>query len=402
MSTALATSEDYARDVLCRLFPPPLQVGPASGGTGPASFLLLPSTRRLRLVVPAGAPRAAARAVSRQLTGRRARTRAARVITALGVATGAVDRLADRLHVTGPPGADSVLKQLADVLGSDALLLTMPVGPPRATRKPVLQVTDRAGHVLAFVKVGHDALTDALVVAEEQALARVAELRLRRVRPPRTLAGLRWNGLVLLVLEPLPITQGRRLQGPAAREALLDVVRDAAQAGPGSGTPQRPDALLSRLRARLTSCGAPAGTLLRALDETERDLPALQLGGWHGDLNPGNVALRASGPLVWDWERYEEDVPVGFDLLHHDLHREIFERGVPPLAAAQQLLSDAVATLAPLGIGADAARATARLYLVTVGARYLGDQQAEAGAVLGLVDTWIVPALADGAREDRA
>ena len=193
------------------------------------------------------------------------------------------------------------------------------------------------------------------------------------------------------------MSSGRRLQGAAARQALLEVVREVA----GDAAPGPADSVVARLRARLLACGPGARGLLDALDDVARTLPDLRLGGWHGDLNPGNVALRAEGPLVWDWERYEDDVPVGSDLLHHDLHRDITERGVAPLEAAQRLLAEAPATLAPLGVGPAAADTTARLYLLAVGARYLGDKQAEAGAVLGLVDTWIVPALSGGTREDR-
>jgi hypothetical protein len=212
---------------------------------------------------------------------------------------------------------------------------------------------------------------------------------------PRVLADLRWNGLALLVLEPLPVAHGRPLRGGAARAALLDVVREVAQA---AAAPAVPAALVARLRARLDACGSAAAGLHRALDDLERDLPPLRLGGWHGDLNPGNAALRADGALVWDWERYEDGVPLGADLLHHDLHRDITERGVPPLEAARRLLGGAAAALAPLGPDPAAADATARLYLLAVAARYLGDGQAEAGAVLGRVDDWVVPALAGGVR----
>ena len=115
----------------------------------------------------------------------------------------------------------------------------MPVGPPRATRKPVLQVTDRGGRVLAFVKVGHDPLTAGLVAAEGQALARVAGLDLRRVRaaPAAGRPALeRPRAARARAAAHRPGTPAARARPPA--RALLEVVLDVAQAGasPGAGT----------------------------------------------------------------------------------------------------------------------------------------------------------------------
>jgi hypothetical protein len=95
---------------------------------------------------------------------------------------------------------------------------------------------------------------------------------------------------------------------------------------------------------------------------------------------------------VWDWERFETGVPLGFDLLHHDLQESITLLDADPRVAATRLLRGAAATLAPLDVGAGA-ESVARLYLVTLACRYLVDGQADAGAALGQVDQWLLPAL---------
>ena len=104
--------------------------------------------------------------------------------------------------------------------------------------------------------------------------------------------------------------------------------------------------------------------------------------------------------LVWDWERFEVGVPVGFDLLHHDLQHAVTVRSVEPGRAARTLLAQAPATLAPLGIDAASAHTVVLDYLLTLAVRFSRDRQSEAGAPLGRVQEWLVPALAGAA--DRA
>lgn len=385
----------YAASVLQQLYPAPLQVsGEQPGATDVrARYLLLPTPAQVRIVVPAGHPKAGARAVLRQLTGHRPRTRLARLLLGLAVRSGGADRLArGTLVVTGPPGADSVEHVLRRVLGRERLLLGLPVSPPRANRKPVVQVCDESGRGLAFVKVGHDPLTRELVAAEAASLDLVRAAGLAHVRVPEVLARLEWHDLSLLVLEPLPLPR-RRLGGEAADAALLQLVREIAQVGGTTTHPFLRSPVRASLQAQLAACGPRADRLvahLAALDEVPVDLVH---GAWHGDLNPGNVALVPGRSMVWDWERFERDVPLGFDVLHHDLHHAVTMVATPPREAAAHLLASAPDRLAGLGVTPDAARLTARLYLLALAARYLRDNQAEAGSELGDVETWLLPAL---------
>ena len=108
---------------------------------------------------------------------------------------------------------------------------------------------------------------------------------------------------------------------------------------------------------------------------------------------PGNVAL-TSGPCpVWDWERYESDVPLGFDLLHHDLQDALTRQGKEPATAAAELLRAAPELLARWGHDPVQADLVCRAYLITLADRYLADDQEGAGARLGVVQNWILPVL---------
>ena len=77
----------------------------------------------------------------------------------------------------------------------------------------------------------------------------------------------------------------------------------------------------------------------------------------------------------------------------------------PPVEAARALLAGAARTLARFRPAGRRGGLVAVLYLVELAARYLRDRQAEAGARLGHVDAWLLPAveehLAGSARDTR-
>jgi hypothetical protein len=96
--------------------------------------------------------------------------------------------------------------------------------------------------------------------------------------------------------------------------------------------------------------------------------------------------------LVWDWERFTLGVPMGFDAVHYELQRLV--QGDPDAeGAVERTVARAPELLAPFDVPAEAAELTALLYLIDLAARYLADRQAEAGARLGVLGTWLLPVL---------
>src|SRR5690606_3700758 len=160
-----------------------------------------------------------------------------------------------------------------------------------------------------------------------------------------------------------------------------------------------PGEAAGRLRAALAGIGERHG-------DTE-----VVFGSWHGDFTPWNIGGADGALLVWDWERFTTGVPVGFDALHHRLQRAVSDPAADPAEAAAGCVRDAATTLAPFAARqapaepawAEPAQAglVARLYLAELAARYLADRQAEAGARLGDVGAWLIPALAEGVRETK-
>jgi len=166
---------------------------------GVSNFGLVPGLRRPPLLVPAEQHVAAA--AVHHFSGQR--SRAARITTkmfSLVLASGFGDAvLRGRVQVDTLPAAETIETYLAAVLGQD-IMVSMYLGPPRANRKPVLQVLTPDGNPVAFAKVGINALTCRLVRAERDALARLDKADLADISLPRVLHHDQWHGLEVLVL----------------------------------------------------------------------------------------------------------------------------------------------------------------------------------------------------------
>lgn len=379
-----------ARALLQLLYPSPYGLEPGTHDER-VRFAAVPRAGAPRLLADARSPRLASRAIRRQSRSPRLRLRAAGSALALATRTGWYHRLPGaQVVVYGPDGAASIEDPLRAVLGCDAVRVAMSIGPRRANRKPVLQVADGRGHVVAFAKVGHNDLTRSLVRGEAESLTALGARHWSVVNVPTVLGLVDWQDLTVLVLEPLRLPR-LRPRGAPARDRLRRVVTEIATIGGDCSVPWHRHRLRHRLHERLSRSGA-AAPWLRELNRLPPGV-VLRTGAWHGDLNPGNIALSARRCPVWDWERFEPDVPVGFDLLHHDLQEAITQRRTPPLAAVAQLLRSAPATLSPWGHDSDQADAVCRAYLIALADRYLADDQAAAGASLGQVDEWLLPVL---------
>jgi len=379
------------------------RAGAARGGAargGAVEFAVFPRERNPVLLVPLRPRRAAAAALRgyKASGDTRDRLRFALAATAAGAGLG---RLApDRIRIEPSPvthpagvaatGPGDIAGYLRSVLGGD-VSVALHIGAPRANRKPVLQVISPGGELTGFVKVSLNPLTADLVRAEAAALELLAGAPLAHLRPPRLLHHGRWRGHEVLVQEAFrPGWPAGRLAGLTAAMTELAQVRGISRR-PAVSSPYWQD-----LRARLAALRSGlAGPLLAALGSlaATADGVTLAFGAWHGDWTPWNMTMSGGQATVWDWERFATGVPVGYDAVHYRLQGDIVRGGADPTAAAEAVLTGASGILAPFGIEPGAAGLVAALYLTELAARYVSEGQAEAGARLGKIDTWLLPAL---------
>lgn len=227
----------YLTEVLRTLYPG----GPAAGGE---EYLVLPHARRPRLLVPAGARRAAATAVRYGGEPGSWHARLLRTTIAAALRAGGGGLLGARVRVET---AGSVAPHLRKLLGAP-VLLGIHIGPARANRKPVLQLLGPAGEMVGYAKLGIGPLTDALVRAETAALTALAYPRLARVTVPQVRHAGRWSGHPLLVQSAVPVWRPRAALRP---ERLALAMRELAGCLGTSSEPLASSRYWRQLRLRL-------------------------------------------------------------------------------------------------------------------------------------------------------
>ena len=386
-----ALRTQYLAEVLELLYPAPCDT---AGGAGApiTEYVVVPDARRPRLLVPNTSRRVAAAAVRRyaEPQSRTARLKRDAVVAALR--TGASGMLLrDRIKVTGP-AAESIDGHLREALGRE-LSVSIHIGPARANRKPVLQLISPDGETFGFGKLGTGPLTRRLVQAETAALGTLGAAGLTRLAVPTVLHAGQWHGLQVLIQSALPVWLPR---APLTPRRLVAAMLDVAGCRGYHSGPLVGSAYWAELRGRLAAVGDRAeGVALTSAAEllaTHAGQHTLRYGAWHGDWAPWNMANLADALLVWDWERFATGVPAGFDAVHHELQRRIQSTG-DAADAVEATVRRAGELLAPFGVADGARELTALLYLIDLAARYLADRQAEAGARLGVLGTWLLPVL---------
>ncbi|HEX6497973.1 MAG TPA: hypothetical protein VF054_02965 [Micromonosporaceae bacterium] len=384
-------------EVLRLLYPEPCEVSSELAGDVVADYVLVPNTRRPRLLVPANSARVASAAVRRYAEVRTRTGRFKRGAAAAALRTGASHMLMrDRIRIVAPPAddgqpVDTVDRYLRRSLGRP-VSLAVHIGPARTRRTPVLHVLAQNGDTLGYAKLGSGELTRRLVRTETVALTALSRVPLRGVTVPGVVHTGVWRGNTVLVQSGLPVD---RPHVPLSRDRLTDAMREVSRCLGTTVAPVAASEYWSGLRARLAEVGDhPDGrTLGMAADllVAARGDTRLTFGSWHGDWTPWNMIALDDTLLVWDWERFASAVPLGFDALHHDLQVRLTT--VDANEAVEVSLARAAEALRPFGVPADAADLTATLHLIELAARYLADRQSPEAGQLGLLGTWLLPVL---------
>ncbi len=245
--------------------------------------------------------------------------RLAQEVLALGVRTGSLEWLpVGRLAAPVGPGLEDFVRTQVP----DAVSLGVILGPPRANGKPVLQVFGPDGRTLAFGKVGHDERAACLVSREGRVLLDPTLSALPSIDIPEVIFAGQWNGLEILLLTPMSAAQSRASSWTVPMAEMVELAQSAAVTHELLARSSYWAALVDRLAALKPSPSAPGSELQAAVSEALGDLE-LGFGRWHGDWAPWNMG-RVGGRLqLWDWEQSSAGVPLGFDLVHFLVQREL-------------------------------------------------------------------------------
>lgn len=347
-------------------------------GREPA-LLVLPSRRRPRLLVPSDVP-AASCMLRRHSPGRAQRL--GQELLAAGQRRRLLNWVPLSRLLTVDESGLGIETLVKDQLGASARVGVL-LGPPRANAKPVLQVFDAQGSTIAFGKVGGNDTSRALVRAETKTLVALSRLGLQAVEIPAVLWNGNWRGLEVLLISPMSSSQERASSWDLPAEAM----REVAETEGVQISALDASAYLAELVRRCELLFDPGTGARGALAELTGAFGSLELrfGRWHGDWAPWNMGIASHGVQVWDWERSCSPVPLGFDVAHFSLQREIRTRADAPIAA-RAVLRETRRTLSQWYPADDVieqqAAATVMMYLVEIQCRYRADTAGMPGPAL--------------------
>jgi len=335
------------------------------GGEGGLEYFIAPAVRRPRVMVPRAVPGADRMFVRH---GGGLLERAVWGAWRRGHQLGLAGRLPlSRLVVD--PDPDGIEAFLSDALGEPVGIGVL-LGPPRANRKPVIQIFSIPGRTIAFAKLGLSDLTRDLLSAEVGALNRLGEVSTTAFRAPRVLHHGDWKGVPILVQEAMGSAQSR--QTPV--EPPVDVMVEVASIAGVESVDLGSNRYLASVAPQAGDDwqGIDVGAFHRLHARLAEDSRPMSFGSWHGDFGPWNMGRDADVIEVWDWERFAAGVPVGLDAAHYRTQVSVAAQAEPS-ASWPLLVRDVAAVLDASGATASDAARVAGCYLLTICARYRQD-----------------------------
>lgn len=300
---------------------------------------------------------------------------------ALGAAlrVGAARMFGDRVEVAASAGTHSLAAYLSEALGED-VTFSLGIGNARVNRKPVLQVFGPDGRDLAFVKIGNTPVSKAEVSGESEALGALAAKQWSRLEVPRVLHTGMWDGMFVLVMSSLPTSLQRT---PKSRRTIPQQAMGELSAAFSEGTqPLTCSPLWGRLErsAKSLDDDHQRERVLQALEivAARADDRPWQIGAWHGDWTPWNMARLGQVVQLWDWERFETGVPSGLDKVHFAVNDHCRTHGMEVRTIRAGLEAAVGADNAP----DSEAHLLAAIYLLAITCRYLTLAQGPGGEAI--------------------
>jgi hypothetical protein len=392
-----SASASYAAEVARLLWPEPWEAPYVTRsrhrtGLPHRDAYLFPSHRRPRLLIPADVPGSSSM-LQRLGTGRSLLAGPMRGLLERSVQSRAF-ALARWPMLRVPAtdaSADSIENHLAGCFGIQVRVGVM-LGTRRVNQKPVLQAFDVDGRLLGYAKVGHNDLTAVLVRREADSLATVGGHNPRSFRVPRLLHHGQWGGLEVLVISALTTNPRQPVTGAARFTAMREVVHLSDT----TTLPLAGSGFWARLRLSADALSEePDGSRLQAAAhaiERCHGADPVSLGGWHGDWGRWNMGMGDGILQLWDWERYDPEVPIGFDAVH------FAAQSVRPGERGERrqeglFLRSASDSLAELGVPSTQHDLTLRLYLLEIAVRYVDALTHGATPALRRRTSWVLSLL---------
>ena len=296
------------------------QVLTALSGAG-RQYAVVPSAASPRFLLPLDGRAATAASLS-VYNAQRPAARIAKSLLTLGLRAGIAQRfLRDRIEL-----ADGSLRDfLGHLLGHADLSIAYSLGTAGPNQKPVLQIMNRYGRVLAYGKIGWNERTIASVRNEAEALARLEQTRFTTAVVPRVLDAGWIREQYVLIQSP---AASRLSKVPGLDDRHLRFLAELHLLEPANAPLPRPsETMICQLRRGGLHYFAHLLDRVRNGYSFHRGIPC---GLGHGDFTAWNIRSAGDKLLVFDWETFGTRVPAGWDLFHMIVAGEVEIRDATP------------------------------------------------------------------------
>ena len=193
----------------------------------------------------------------------------------------------------------------------------------RANRKALMVVVDTRGRAVAYCKVATIAFTKELLAREAATLTELSMQNFEHLTVPSLLWTGELGGLTLMLVGAL---RPRLLPIRTRDIGLVAAMSEFAHSARESPTKLIDSPWWNHTKSVVDASSGECGDLLRCVAggiEARFGTEAFPLGRWHGDWTRWNMGYSRDQMLLWDFERSEVGVPVGFDAVHHVLSAKV-------------------------------------------------------------------------------
>lgn len=297
---------------------------------GRQRLVALPNSNDTRHLLPWGP--ATVLATARRVSDDRPRRRQWR--DAIGVAGALTAGVVGKTRRLGIEYQGSLVETVASQLGHTGARGIVLCGPARANQKPVVQLYDRGGRTIAYVKVAWNDLTRRLLEDERSTLIHLSAITDKGFSTPPVLAHGTFGPATWLALGPIGVERRSRPDLVQVDALAIEIER--------TGTSQEGRSIESDYVARLTMLASDlevGAEVVAGLTDLWSDC-TMKLGASHGDFVPWNMTSGSPEPAVWDWERYQMAAPLGFDRLHYRTQIGLHRKEVPLAEALRRIGSE--------------------------------------------------------------
>lgn len=359
------------------------------------TYAILPTAADPKIVVPARPSRTAAVALGNYNTAAPRRQR--RMLNALAalLRAGLGGIYPYRMHVEthAATDPDDIERLLSKICGT-SVRVSLFVSPPRAVRKPVLQVLDERGEVVGYTKLGVDPFTRSLLGAEAAAVERLGRSELLSIGLPTILYHGEWRGTGVLLQTAIPRGAPAHSARPEVRRAAVELTRACRGATCALEASSYWHELVRRVRA--LDPGPAAGRIERSVGMLAAHAGdvLVEFGCSHGDWAPWNMTVTGGRVHVWDWEKFADNVPAGFDTIHFFVQEAVVSAGVDIVDAFARATAGTDRLLADFALRPANADLSVWLYAIELAVRYLEDAEGERGRTrMSRLGDWLDPVL---------